>query len=108
MFVEVTNLKRIPSRRTASFDQEFLRLVGASSKMANFPRVTARALMTKCFAPKTSVEPGNYSEKSNHVLAKCLSAPFMASELRGCLVVRRVIDLNRIDISVNHACLGRL
>ncbi|HEX7194469.1 MAG TPA: hypothetical protein VF207_05830, partial [Chthoniobacterales bacterium] len=72
--------------RTARFDQELLRLVGASGKVANFPLVTARALMTKCFAPKTSVEPANYSEKSNHVLAKCLSAPFMASELRDALL----------------------
>lgn len=79
-----------------------------AARWQTFLEFTARALMTKCFAPKASVEPGNYSEKSNQVLAKCLSAPFMASELRGYLVVRRVIDLNRIDISVNHACSGRL
>jgi hypothetical protein len=42
----------------------------ASGKVANFPRVTARALMAKWFGPKTSVEPGNYTEKSNQVLAK--------------------------------------
>jgi hypothetical protein len=80
----------------------------ASGKVANFPQVTACALMAKWFGPKTSVEPGNYTEKSNQVLAKCLSAPFLASELRGYLVVRRFIDLNRIDISANHACSGRL
>jgi len=85
-----------------------LRLVMRAARWQTFLEFTARALMTKCFAPKASVEPGNYSEKSNQVLAKCLSAPFMASELRGYLVVRRVIDLNRIDISVNHACSGRL